>query len=126
MGRKLTASEETRLLQDTIRQGHELLKELNAKLRVAKALEPNLVREFEDIAQREIHDLDNNLQRISNQAAAELNQHIEQAKDLILNQIMQGEAVFDRDTGVVTLTFGPGGFRSDVPLPWPDTDHVRS
>lgn len=126
MGRRLTASEETQLLQDTIREGHELLKELNAKLRVARALEPGLVKEFEDIARREIEDLSNQLRRQNNDAAARLNADVAAARAEIIKQLTLMELEPVPGTDKLAFTFGAGRFDDHEPLPFPNRTDVRS
>lgn len=119
MGRKLTASEETALLQQTVRDAHEATQALNAAIKEAGLLAPRLVADFEATHAREIKQLSNYFTEESNKASADLNAAVEQAMTMIVNQIMAGEAVFDADTRTVAIRFGASRFDSDVPLPFP-------
>jgi len=119
VGKPLSASEETALLKDTVRQAHEVLKDLRAAIREARALEPALVAEFEATHHREIKILSNYFVEESNSKAAELNAAVENARLMIKDQIMAGEAVFDRNTSTVKISFGAGAFNDQVPPPYP-------
>lgn len=120
MGRRLTASEETALLQQTIREAHEATQALNDAIRAANLLSPRLVADFEATHQREIKQLSNFFTEESNSASADLNAAIEQARQMIANEIMAGEAVFDRETMTVSIKWGGMAFDSQVPLPFPE------
>lgn len=120
MGRRLTASEETQVLAGVIRAGHELLKDLKAAIRDARALELGLVGQFEAIHHREIKQLSNYFNEESNRASADLNDTVERARVMIRDQLMAGEAVFDRNTASVTIRFGTGAFDDQVPPPYPE------
>lgn len=120
MGKPLSASEETRLLKDTIREAHEATQALWTAISVASKLTPDLVGQFEAAHTREVHLLSNYFQSEMNRQAAELNAAIEQAKEIIKNQIMAGEAIFDRHTSTVTIKFGAGVFDAAIPMPYPE------
>lgn len=119
MGKPLTASEETALLKDTVRQAHEVLKDLKNAIRQADRLADRLVADFEAIHHREIKQLSNYFVEESNRAAADLNAAVENARLMIKDQIMTGEAVFDRNTATVSISFGSGAFDDQVPPPYP-------
>lgn len=119
MGKRLTASEETALLQATIREAHEATQALNAAIKAANLLSPRLVADFEATHHREISELSNYFVQESNRASADLNAAVEQARTMIANEIMAGEAVFDRDTMTVSIKWGGMAFDSQVPLPFP-------
>lgn len=120
MGKRLTASEETALLQATVREAHEATQALRAAIREAKELGFGLVADFERIHATEIKQLSNFFTEESNRAAADLNAAVEQARTMIANEIMAGEAVFDRDTMTVSIRWGGMAFDSQVPLPFPN------
>lgn len=119
MGRKLTASEETALLQQTIKAAHEATQALNDAIRQATRLAPQLVSDFEDTHRREIELLSNYMTAEANRHAAALNAEVEQARRMINDQIMSGKAVFNRHTSTVTITWGPGSFNDSQPPPYP-------
>lgn len=120
MGRRLTASEETALLQQTIREAHEATKALHAAIKEAKELSLTLVGEFERIHATEIKQLSNYFTKESNRHAAGLNADVAHARMMINEQIMAGEAVFDRHTSTVRISWGAGSFDDRVPLPYPE------
>ena len=119
MGRKLSASEETELLRQVTREAHEATQALRAAIRDARALAPQLVSEFEAVHTREIQQLSNYFTEESNRCSADLNAHVERAREMINDQIMAGKAVFDRNTSTVTISWGPGAFDAQVPIPYP-------
>lgn len=120
MGRKLTPTEEVTALRDLIRQAHEVTQGLNAAVKEAKSLAPDLTRKFEQHCDMEIKDLSNKMVIDSNRAAANLNANIEEARRMITEQIMQGEAIFDATQGVVRISFGAMRFDDAQPLPYPE------
>lgn len=126
MGKRLTASEETALLQDTVRAAHEATQGLRAAIREANQLAPTLVSEFERIHAREVEQLSNHFTSESNRHAAALNADVHRAKEMIFNQIMSGELVLDPDTGVITLRLGTARFDQDVPPPYPNREPKES
>lgn len=119
MGRKPDLTAEERHLTDLIRQGHETLQALKEAIKEARLLALTLVDDFEVIHKREIQQLSNHFVEESNRASADLNQVIADAQRMILDQIMNGEAVFDRRTATVCIRFGRGRFDDAVPLPYP-------
>lgn len=120
MGRKPTPSEEVQQLRQATREAHEATQALNAALKEAGLLAPRLVADFEATHRREISQLSNFFTEESNRAAADLNAAVEQARTMIANEIMAGEAVFDRDTMTVSIKWGGMAFDSQVPLPFPN------
>ncbi len=120
MGRKLSPQEEAVVLSDLIRQAHEAMQGLRDVIRTADAITPNLVAQYEASHHREIKQLSNHLFEQSNRVAADLNTQIEQARVMITDQIMAGEAIFDRHTSTVIIKFGPGAFDDQQPLPYPE------
>ncbi len=119
MGRRLTASEETALLRETIREAHEVTRALRAAIKEAGLLAPRLVDDFEATHHREIAELSNFFTEESNRAAAGLNAAVEAAREMISTQIMSGKAVFNRKTSTVTISWDGTAFDSQVPLPNP-------
>lgn len=117
MGRKLTASEETRLLQDTIRQGHELLAGLRTALREAGQLAPDLVDAFERHHQREMQQLSDHLNREGNRMAAELNASVHTARQEIIRQLAFAELIIDPKSDTVKIKFSADRFDDQVPPP---------
>lgn len=120
MGKRLTASEETALLQATVREAHEATQALRAAIRDAKELALRLVSEFERIHATEVKQLSNFFTGESNRSSAELNTAIEQARKMITDQIMAGKAVFNADRREVVLSFGAGRHVVAVPLTFPN------
>lgn len=120
MGKRLTASEETALLQETIRAAHEATQGLREAIREAKELGTQLVRDFEHIHATEIKQLSNFFTEESNRHAADLNTAVERARGMINDKIMTGAAVFDPHTMTVAITWGGGKFADDQPPPYPD------
>ena len=119
MGHRPSASEEVQQLRQATREAHEAIQGLRAAIREARALEPGLVAQFEDIHRREIQQLSNYFTEESNRSSASLNHAVEQAREIITNQIMSGEAILDRHTSKITIRFGPGKFDDAVPPPYP-------
>ena len=119
MGRQPTAREEVQQLRQATREAHEAAQQLKDAIREARALAPTLVADFEATHHREIQQLSNFFTEESNQQSANLNHAVEQAREIITNQIMSGEAVFDRHTSTVTIRFGAGRFDDAVPPPYP-------
>lgn len=120
MGRKPTLTEEAQALRDLIRQSHEVNQALREAIKEARQLAPDLVSQMQQVHHTEIKELSNYFNQESNLASAELNRQIEAAREMIVNTIMSGEAIFDRRTESVTIKFGAGHFDSDVPPPYPD------
>lgn len=118
MGKRLTANEETTLLLRVIREAHEATQALNQAIRDATALEPKLVAEFEKIANREIRRLSNHLQAAMNQASAELNTAVAEARGEIIRQLTLAEIIYDRDSGSLKVVFQGGTFDTRMPLPY--------
>jgi hypothetical protein len=121
VARKPDLTPEELRLKDLIRQAHEATQDLLEAIKAARALEPGLVSQFETIHEREIHILSNHLTDESNRLAATLNGDIKRAREMINNTIMSGQAVFDRHTSTVTITWGPGSFDASQPHPYPLT-----
>lgn len=119
MGHRLTPEQEVQQLRQATREAHEAMQGLADAIREANLLAPRLVADFEATHAREIKQLSNYFTQESNKASADLNAAIEQARTMIVNQIMAGEAVFDADTRTVAIRFGEGSFDSQVPLPFP-------
>lgn len=120
MGHTLTPSEEAQQLRQATREAHEAMQGLSDLLRQVKQLHPTLVADFEAVHDREIKLLSNFLNEESNRLAADLNRHVDAAKQMISDQIMAGEAVFDRDTATVRIRFGSTKFDDQTPLPYPE------
>ena len=126
MGHRPSASEEVQQLRQATREAHEAAQQLKAVIREARALEPALVAQFEDIHRREIQQLSNYFTEESNRSCASLNHAVEQAREIITDQIMSGEAVFDPRACKVTIRFGPGKFDDAVPPPYPQAPKKES
>lgn len=120
MGRKLTPTEEVTALRDLIRQAHEVTQALNASPKEAKNLAPDLTRKFEQHCDMEIKNLSNKMVIYSNQAAANLNANVEEARRIITEQILQGEVIFDVTQGVARISFGAMRFDDAQPPPYPE------
>ena len=119
MGHRLTPEQEVQQLRQATREAHEAMQGLNAAIREARSLEPIVVAHFEEVHRREIEQLSNYFTEESNRHAAALNADVERAREMINQQIMSGKAVFDRHTSTVTITWGPGAFDANAPLPYP-------
>lgn len=120
MGKPLSASEETALLKDTVRQAHEVLKDLRAAIREARALAPELVAGYEATHHREIKQLSNFFQSEMNRQSAELNTAVRAARIEITDQLAMAELVIDRDTKQARLLFSGRKFDDQIPLPYPE------
>lgn len=121
MGHRLTPEQEADRLNDVIRQAHETLKDLRDAIREARRLAPDLVSSFEATHEREMQLLSNHLTTESNRISTQLNDTIQSCREMIINQIMAGEAVLDASTRTVTIKFGNMAFDDHQPLPYPDT-----
>lgn len=120
MGRHVPPGQEATVLRALIAEARQATRGLDAAIKEAKELGFGLVADFERIHATEIKQLSNYLTEESNKANADLNAAIEQARAMIVNQIMAGEAVLDADTRTVAIRFGAGSFDSQVPLPFPN------
>jgi hypothetical protein len=119
MGKRLSASEETALLADTIRAAHEKTQELNAAIRDAKTLAHTLVADFERIHRTEIEQLSNHLTSEANRNCAQLNREVETATQIILNHLVTLKPRIDADNGVIYLETDSLLFNDQQPLPYP-------
>ena len=126
MAKRLSASEETELLRQTIREAHEATQGLWDAIRAAQRLQPELTEKFERHANREIRDLANNLQEQFNRQSGEMNQAVSQAKELILQHLLASELALDKNTGTVRLLFPPLKFDDHYPIPYPDNPPKES
>lgn len=120
MGRRLTASEETQLLQQTIREAHEATQALNQAIKEANLLATRLVDDFQAIHDREIKSLGNTLQIEMNQQSADLNQAVTKAREMVLQQMSATELRYDKTTNTVRLLFPEWKFDDHVPIPYPE------
>lgn len=121
MGHRLTPEQEVKALRDATREAHEALQGLRDAIRQADRLSDNLVKDFEAIHAREMKVLSNHLTAESNRVAAEANAAIDVAQEMIMKQIMAGEATLNTRTRTVTIKFGAGRFDDQQPPPYPDT-----
>lgn len=119
MGRKPDLSQEEQRLRQATRDAHEAAQHLADVIREARILTATLTASYQDYHDQEIKSLSNALAIEHNQAARDLNQAIENAKIMIKDQIMAGEAVFDATTRTVAIRFGAGAFDDNQPLPYP-------
>jgi hypothetical protein len=120
MGKQLTPEQETEILKQTIREAHEAIKDLANLVRQAQAFTRHLLTDYQDYHDREMKQLANALTVEYNQVSHDLNISIDHAKQMIMKQIMSGEAVFDAATSTVAIRWGLGAFDENVPLPYPD------
>jgi hypothetical protein len=121
MGKALSASEETELLRQTIREAHEATQALWDAIRVANQLAPNLTEQFEAHCNTEIRSLSNELQQQMNQQSADLNQAVAAARDAIIKQLALAYPTIDPATGLVSLIWPGDRFDDQIPLPYPQT-----
>jgi hypothetical protein len=121
MGHRLTPEQERQALRDATREAHETLQALYQAIREARALTPDLVAGFEATHTREMQLLSNHLTAESNRVSAQLNDTIHSCREMIVKQIMAGEAVLDTRTRTVTIKFGTMAFDDQQPPPYPDT-----
>lgn len=121
MGHKLTASEETALLQRVTREAHEATRAARQATREARQLADQLVSDFEAIHAREIQQLSNYFTEESNRHAASLNADVERARAMIFEEIMAGTLVLNPLTGELSLRWGDVRFDERQPLPYPQT-----
>lgn len=120
MGHRTTPTEEEQRLRQATREAHEAMQGLRDAIREASALATTLTADYQAYHDRELKELANALNAEHNQVSAELNTSIAAAKELIVKQIMAGEAVFDRKTSTVSIKFGAGAFDASVPPPYPE------
>lgn len=126
MVKRLSASEETELLRQTIREAHEATQALWDAIRAANLLAPTLVADFEATANTEIKDLSNQLQAEMNEQSRQLNQAVDNARDEIIHQLALSRPIIDPDTGIVSLIWPPGRFDDQIPLPYPQNPPKES
>lgn len=120
MGRRLTPSEEAQQLRQATREAHEAMQGLADLLRQARELAANLTTDYQAYHDRELKELANALAIEHNQVSRDLNASIAEARLIISNQIMAGEARFDADTSTVVISWGNGAFDDQLPPPYPD------
>lgn len=120
MGKQLTPAEEAQVLREVTREAHECLKDLRAAMREAQTMANGMVKEFETIHTREIRQISNYFVEESNRQSARLNDAISNARQVINNQLMTGEATYYPDTAMITIRWGEGGFDENAPLPYPN------
>lgn len=120
MGHRPTPSEEEQRLRQATREAHEAMAGLRDLLREVRALTVNLTADYQAYHDNELKELANALTIEQNKAAADLNASIERARIMINDQIMAGEAVFDKRTQTVAIRWGLGGFDPNIPLPYPE------
>lgn len=120
MNRRATLTEEEQRLRQATREAHEAMAGLRDLLRQTRTLAATLTRDYQAYHDQELKSLANALVIEHNQVSADLNDSIEQARIMIRDQIMAGEAVFDRETSTVRISFGPGKFDDNQPLPYPE------
>lgn len=126
MAKRLSASEETELLRQTIREAHEATQALWDAIRAANLLTPRLTADFEAHANAEIRSLSNNLQQEMNQQSADLNAAVANARTEIIHQLALSHPIIDPDTGLVSLIWPPGRFDDQIPLPYPQNPPKES
>lgn len=119
MGRRLTASEETRALQEATRTAHEALKELKAAMREAAAMTTLLVREYQDTHRAEIKALSNYFIIVTNRQSAELNESVEAARQEIMRQLTTSSLEIGEDGRTLKVVFGGRRFDDRQPIPYP-------
>ena len=88
-------------------------------IKEAKELKATLVPDFERIHATEIAQLSNFFTTEANRHATELNADILRARRMIEEQIMAGEAVFDRRSETVVIRWTGPAFDDQQPLPYP-------
>lgn len=120
MGKHVPPGQEVAVIREWIAEARRAAGELYAAIKEAKELKATLVTDFERIHAEEIMQLSNFLADEANRHAAAINADIEAAQAMIREQIMAGEAVFDRNTMTVTIKFGGGRFDDQQPLPYPE------
>lgn len=120
MTRRPELSEEEQRLRQATREAHEAMKGLRDAIREACHLAANLTADYQAYHDREMKQLANALTTEQNQVSRDLNASIEHARIMIRDQIMTGEAVFDRHTSKVTIRFGAGKFDDNQPFPYPE------
>lgn len=126
MGHRITPSEEAQQLRQATREAHEAAQQLKDLLKQVRQLAADLERSYQEYHDRELKELANALAIEHRQISADLNTSIKQARIMISNQIMAGEAVFDRATSTVTISWGGGRFDDNVPLPYPEVTPERN
>jgi F0F1-type ATP synthase membrane subunit b/b' len=120
MGKRLTASEETALLADTVRAAHEATQALTAAIKEAHAIGPNLVANFEVIHRREIAQLSNHLTSEANRVSEQLNREVSDAQEHILRALHTAHLDLDPQNGIIVITYPDSTFSSTEPLPYPE------
>jgi len=119
MTKKLTASEEEQRLRQATREAHEAMQGLADLLRQAHQLAPTLIDQFSKVHKAEIKQLSDYITDEMNRHARSLNADVERAKDMIFNQIMTGDLVFDADSQTLQLKLGTMRFDDQQPYTTP-------
>lgn len=120
MGKTLTPEQELEQLRALIREAHETIKDLRLTIREARQLVTELLDDFHSIADTEIKDLANWLQRENNRYATELNASVDKARSEITRQLTTTKLILDPVGNHFEVQFKPGHFDDQVPLPHPD------
>lgn len=127
MGRKPELSQEEQRLRQATRDAHEAAQHLRDAIRDYRLLEHELVTRFEEVCDREIRDLSNQLQREMNRQSARLNDAVENARAMIIDQLAVSDMEFDEITRKITVHFTAMRFDDTVPLPYPElTDRTTA
>jgi len=119
MGHKLTASQETALLQATVRAAHEAISALNDLMAQAQKVLNGYLRGFDKIHQTQVQQLSNYFQTEMNRQSAELNVSVDNARKLILEHFAQVQPEYDAKDGVIRLYWPNLQFDEHVPPPYP-------
>lgn len=127
MGHRPQLSEEEQRLRQATREAHEAAQHLRDVIREYNLLEHQLVTRFEDVCNREIRDLSNQLQTEMNRQSAQLNDAVKNARAMIIDQLTVSEMEFDEITRKITVHFTAMRFDDAVPLPYPElTDRTTA
>lgn len=120
MGHDPDPAAEAEQLRGLIRDAHAAVKDLRAAMRQAAQLGAALAADFEATANREVMDMSNQLQALSNEYAATLNAQIEAARQEIAQHLFDARIQYDETADNFMVVFRGAKFIEDTPPPYPE------
>ena len=120
MGHDPDPAAEADRLRGLIRDAHAAVKDLRAAMREAAQLGDCLAARFEDIANREVMDMANQLQQQANDLTASLNASVEATRDEIARRLFDARIQYDQAADNFVIVFQGAKFVDNEPLPYPE------
>lgn len=112
-------------LRGVIRDAHAAVKDLRAAIRDARQLGASLAADMERIANGEVMDMANQLQRMANGYSAQLNAQVETARNEIAQHLFDARIEYDKAADNFVVVFQGARFTEDTPPPYPERMHTQ-